>query len=179
VLPTICRWLGIEVPEQADGFALQPFLGGEGPGDEEPGDEGPGGEEPGSVGRPEHWREAAHWSWNFSNPATRQAEQFFGLPMAHCTLDVIRSDSVKYVQFAADPAVLPPLLFDLRVDPDQLHDLIGGAGEGGGSAPGWQAMAWEAARKLLQWRMRTDDRTLSGTVLTRSDGVVSARDEWW
>jgi arylsulfatase A-like enzyme len=169
VLPTICRWLGIEVPEQADGFALQPFLGGEGPGDEEPG----------SVGRPEHWREAAHWSWNFSNPATRQAEQFFGLPMAHCTLDVIRSDSVKYVQFAADPAVLPPLLFDLRVDPDQLHDLIGGAGGGGGSAPGWPAMAWEAARKLLQWRMRTDDRTLSGTMLTRAHGMVSARDAWW
>jgi arylsulfatase A-like enzyme len=30
VLPTICTWLGIDVPLQADGFALQPFITGEG-----------------------------------------------------------------------------------------------------------------------------------------------------
>ncbi len=30
VLPTICRWLGIEVPLQADGFPLHPFITGEG-----------------------------------------------------------------------------------------------------------------------------------------------------
>ena len=35
VLPTICRWLGIEVPLQADGYPLQPFLTGDG--DPQPG----------------------------------------------------------------------------------------------------------------------------------------------
>ena len=74
VLPTICRWLGIEVPLQADGFALQPFLSGE----------------------------AGHRGWPRSTGALRPtgvgpsptlptvAERYFGIPMAHCTLDVVR-----------------------------------------------------------------------------------------
>ena len=79
VLPTICRWLGIEVPLQADGFALQPFLSGDG------------------RRTPDHWRTEAHWSWNFSNPATRMAERYLGIPMAHCTLDV-RAGSRRQVR---------------------------------------------------------------------------------
>jgi arylsulfatase A-like enzyme len=151
VLPTICRWLGIEVPLQADGFDLQPFLAG-------------------PSAAPDHWRTEAHWSWNFSEPATRVAEEYFGIPMAHCALDVGRGADIKYVQFAADGGELPPLLFDLAVDPDQLHDLVreGGAGE----------LGWAAAQRLLQWRMRNDERTLSGTMLTPSAGVMSARDDW-
>jgi hypothetical protein len=39
-------------------------------------------------------------------------------------------------------------------------------------------LGWGAAQRLLQWRMRNDDRTLSGTMLTPSAGVVSARDAW-
>jgi arylsulfatase A-like enzyme len=124
VLPTICRWLGIEVPLQADGHALQPFLGGDGLG---------------ADGTPDHWRTEAHWSWSFSNPATHQAERYFGVPMAHCSLDVARGDTVKYVQFAADPGVLPPILFDLVDDPGQLRDLV----PAGGSAH----LGWEAARR--------------------------------
>ena len=46
--------------------------------------------------------------------------------------------------------------------------LAGGASERG----------WQAAQRLTQWRMRNDDRTLTGTVLTATDGVVSAVDEW-
>jgi arylsulfatase A-like enzyme len=149
VLPTICDWLGIEVPLQADGYALQPFIVGE------------------DV---DHWRSEAHWSWNFSNPATKAAEQFFGLPMAHCALDVARGSEVKYVQFAADASILPPLLFDLASDPGQLHDLV--------SAGAASERGWSAAQRLVQWRMRTDDRTLSGTLLTAEDGPVAARDEW-
>ena len=155
VLPTICRWLGIDVPLQADGFPLQPFLTGKGVE---------------ADGRPVHWRTEAHWSWNFSNPAHRVAERYLGVPMAHCALDVDRGATTKYVQFAGDPSVLPPLLFDLTDDPSQLHDLVasGGAAESG----------WEAAQRLARWRMRNDDRTLSGTLLTSADGMVEARDEW-
>jgi arylsulfatase A-like enzyme len=155
VLPTLCRWLGIEVPLQADGFALQPFITGEGAG---------------ANGTPEHWRTEAHWSWNFASPSTHLAERLLGVPMAHCALDVARGADVKYVQFAADSSVLPPILFDLVADPAQLHDLVR-AGEGA-------ELGWEAARRLVQWRMRNDDRTLAGTVLTAADGVVAARDEW-
>ena len=44
--------------------------------------------------------------------------------MAHCTLDAVRGEDTKYVQFAADGGLLPPILFDLTRDPDQLHDLV-------------------------------------------------------
>jgi arylsulfatase A-like enzyme len=155
VLPTICGWLGIEVPLQADGFALQPFTTGVGLAED---------------GAPDHWRNEAHWSWHFSNPAGRDAESFYGIPMAHCSLDVVRGRDLKYVQFAADPALLPPLLFDLDDDPFQLHDRVR-RGEGGEAA-------WRAAQRLLLWRMRNDERALSGTVLTPDRGPVSSRDEW-
>jgi arylsulfatase A-like enzyme len=155
VLPTICTWLGIEVPLQADGFPLQCFTTGDGLGD---------------SGRPEHWRAEAHWSWHFANPATRAAESLFGIPMAQCSLDVVRGPDVKYVQFAADAEVLPPLLFDLEADPAQLHDLVTGGGAEG--------RAWRAAERLLQWRMRNDERLLSGTLLTADRGAVTARDGW-
>ncbi len=155
VLPTICTWMGIEVPLQADGFALQPFTLAD---------------ELGADGRPEHWRTVAHWSWNFSNPANPTAERLFGIPMAHCSLDVVRGPTTKYVQFAADPDVLSPLLFDLGDDPAQLHDLV---------ADGTRAeLAWSAGQELARWRMRTDDHTLTGTMLTRSKGVVVAHDPW-
>ncbi len=90
--------------------------------------------------------------------------------MAHCSLDVVRGADIKYVQFAADSKVLPPLLFDLAADPWQLHDLVG-SGEAGDTA-------WKAAQRLLRWRMRNDDRTHTGTMLTASDGLVEAQDEW-
>ncbi len=155
VLPTICTWLGIEVPLQADGFPLQPFVSGAGLGD---------------AGAPAHWRTEVHWSWSFSNPATLLAEQFLGVPMAHCALDVVRGADLKYVQFAADPDVLPPLLFDLGEEPDQLHDLVrtGDAGD----------RAADGAQRLLRWRMRSDERTLSGSMLTEDAGPVTARDAW-
>jgi arylsulfatase A-like enzyme len=155
VLPTICRWMDIEIPLQADGFPLQPFLTGDGLGPD---------------GRPEHWRTEAHWSWNFSDPVTRGAEQFLGVPMAHCSLDVGRGADVKYVQFGCDGDVLPPLLFDLSADAAQQHDLVR-SGEGG-------EIGWAAAQRLVQWRMRNEERVLSGTMLTAAHGAVSARDAW-
>ena len=149
VLPTICEWLGIEVPLQADGYPLQPFLRGD--------------------GAPEGWRTAAHWSWDFADPATRLAEQYLGVPMAHCALDVERGSDTKYVQFAAESTVLPPLLFDLTTDPRQLHDLVqaGEAAEKG----------WEATQRLLRWRMRYVERTLTGHMLGPG-GMAVARDDW-
>ena len=35
-----------------------------------------------------------------------------------------------------------------------------------------------AAQRLVQWRMRHEERQLSGTVLTPDLGPVSSRDEW-
>ena len=93
-----------------------------------------------------------------------------GIPSAHCSLLVERSASAKYVQFAADPSLLPPLLFDLENDPDQLVDLA--------ADPGRTEQAIDAARSLLTWRMRHDERDLSAQLVTRDRGLVSVDDDW-
>ncbi len=152
VLPTICEYLGAEVPLQADGWSLAPFLRGE--------------------AAPEHWRDTAHFEWAFSDPVNRMAEEAFGIPMSHCSLAVSRGPRSKYVQFAAASSLLPPLLFDLEADPQQVHNLCT---EGGTSA---QETAWEGAQELLRWHMRTADQTLSGSFLHPERGLVTARDEW-
>ena len=91
--------------------------------------------------------------------------------MSHCALAVSRGP-YKYVQFAADAALLPPLLFDLSADPEQTHDLLAHGDRGTGEA------AWAATQELLQWQMRTAERTLSGSFLDPEHGLVEARDTW-
>ncbi|HEY1828876.1 MAG TPA: sulfatase-like hydrolase/transferase [Acidimicrobiales bacterium] len=152
VFPTICEFMGAEVPLQADGWSLAPFLRGEAP--------------------PEHWRDTAHFEWTFSDPVNRLAEQGFGVPMSHCQLAVSRGPAYKYVQFATAPEIMPPLLFDLAADPQQVHNLCHEPGEQ------WRDLAWAGAQELLQWHMRTAERTMSGSLLTPEHGMVSARDEW-
>ena len=100
------------------------------------------------------------------------AERAFGIPMSHCALAVSRGPRYKYVQFAADAGLLPPLLFDLSRDPEQTHDLLAEQGDGVGDA------AWAATRELLQWQMRTAEQTLSGSFLDPERGLVEARDTW-
>jgi arylsulfatase A-like enzyme len=152
VLPTICEFIGAEVPLQADGWSLSPFIRGH------------------PV--PEHWRDVAHFEWDFSDPSAQMVERFLDVPMSHCSLAVSRGTTHKYVQFATSADIFPPLLFDLREDPDQIHNLC--------SEPGgrWKNAAWECTQELLQWRMRTSERTLSGHFLSPETGMVSARDTW-
>jgi arylsulfatase A-like enzyme len=82
----------------------------------------------------------------------------------------VRSDRYKYVQFAADPDVLPPLLFDLEADPRQLTDVS--------SAPTSRQLGFEAAQAMLRWRMRNDERTLVNDFLHSRLGHVVTRDTW-
>ena len=152
VLPTICEFIGADVPLQADGWSLSPFISGQ--------------------GTPEHWRDTAHFEWNFSHPADQMVESFLNVPMSHCSLAVARSASHKYVQFATSSDLFAPLLFDLREDPQQIRNLCG---EPDG---GWENTAWQCAQELLQWHMRTAERTLSGDFLSKEAGLVSSRDTW-
>jgi arylsulfatase A-like enzyme len=152
LLPTICDFLGVEVPLQADGWSLTPFLEGH--------------------GAPEHWRDTAHFEWTFSNPDNQAAERFFSVPMSHCALAVSRGPRYKYVQFAADSELFPPLLFDLERDPQQIHNRLTEPTSDD------RALAWECTQELLRWRMRNDERTLSGHMVSTERGMVSARDDW-
>jgi arylsulfatase A-like enzyme len=151
VLPTICEFIGTDVPLQADGWSLAPFLRGE--------------------GSPAHWRDTAHYEWSFSDPVNQMAETGFGVPMSHCALEVGRGPRFKYVQFATESDVFPPLLFDLSEDPGQTDNLLTGN-------PGAAAVAWGCAQELVRWHMRTAERALSGSLLNSERGLVEARDTW-
>jgi arylsulfatase A-like enzyme len=147
-MPTILSWMGIEVPLQCDGRDLAPFL------------------HDGTA--PADWRTECHWEWDFRSPQTHMAEDFLGVTMEQCCLNVVRGERWKYVQFATDPEVLPPLLFDLEADPDQTVNLAGDRAHDVDRA--------DAAAHLLSWRMRHDERTLTGHFLSPEAGLVVRRD---
>ncbi|MCU1454575.1 MAG: sulfatase [Acidimicrobiales bacterium] len=143
VMPTICDWMGVEVPLQCDGRALQPFVhDGLVPGD---------------------WRHEAHIQWDFRNPQRHMAEDMLGLTMEQCCLDVVRGAQHKYVHFADGTA----LLFDLDADPDQLVDVS--------ADPAYADVVADLRGRLLTWRMRHDERTLTGHLVTHG-GLVVRRD---
>jgi arylsulfatase A-like enzyme len=150
VMPTILAWLGADIPDQVDGWPLTTWI-----------EEGR---------RPEHWRTEAHFEWDFRHPVMKFAERHFNIPSAHCLLNVVRSERYKYVQFAAESGILPPLLFDHESDPGELTDVSGSAE--------YRDVAWEAAQKLLRWRMRNDERTLVNQFLDPSRGHVVSVDAW-
>jgi arylsulfatase A-like enzyme len=159
VLPTICEFIGADVPLQADGWPLSPFLRGE--------------------AAPEHWRDTAHFEWSFADPVARYAERVLGLPMSHCSLAVSRGPRYEFVQFGASPDVFPPLLFDLESDPGRVENLLAGnPAPGGAAGHAREGAAWEAAQELLHWYMRSAERTLSGSFLHPTRGLVEGRDTW-
>lgn len=96
---------------------------------------------------PADWRDAAHWEYDFRDLGEPGRE--LGLDAEACSLTVLREDRFKYVHFAA----LPPLLFDLAADPGERVNLA--------EDPDHAAVALACARKLLSWRMRSEDRTLT------------------
>ncbi len=150
LLPTLCEWIGSPLPLQADGFSLYPMIK--------------------SGIAPEHWRQSAHFEWDFRNWRSRIGGVFGALPLDHCSLIVQRGKDFKYVQFGADPRILPPLLFDLRGDPQQLHNLWFDAAS--------TDLALREVQEMLQWRMRFNERGYSSYLLTAAEGLVIGSDEW-
>lgn len=149
VLPTLCTWMGLEVPLQCDGRELQPFLHGDDP----------------DV--PVPWRRDAHWEWDFRDPVAHLGEDLFGLTMEQCALGVLRTDDYKLVHFAAPPEIAPPMLFDLRADPHQTTNLA--------ADPTYASVLVGLYETMLRWRVEHLDRTLTGHFLS-PDGLVVRRD---
>jgi arylsulfatase A-like enzyme len=63
-------------------------------------------------------------------------------------------------------AALPPLLFDLESDPEELHDRS--------RDPSAATTLLEHARELLSWRMRHADKTLTHMRITPETGLFVA-----
>lgn len=112
--------------------------------------------------KPPSWRDAVHWEYDFREVATGAAQAAFGLDLDSCALAVHRDARFKYVHFAG----LKPLLFDLASDPGELVDRS--------NDPDYAAIRLDCAEKLLAWRARHLDRTLTGIELT-PQGPVDAR----
>jgi len=89
-----------------------------------------------------------------------------GLVVTGIALALIRIDrgAVLTHDFIFD-VILPPLLFDLKQDPDEMTDLAGD--------PAHAGVMLACTQDLLSWRMGSEDRTLSHLRLT-DEGVVSA-----
>jgi arylsulfatase A-like enzyme len=138
LMPTILEWLGLDVPAQCDGESLLPFLKGE---------------------SPAGWRQEAHWEYDFRDPVHRRSENALGLADEQCGIAVLRGRRYKYVHFTA----LPPLLFDLETDPDELVNRA--------EDPAYQKIRLDHANKMLSWRMNHADRTLASRFITHR-GVI-------
>jgi arylsulfatase A-like enzyme len=145
VLPTICELLGAEAPLQCDGRSLVPWLEGATPSD---------------------WRREVHFEFDFRDPDSPLLEEAFGLTMEECALAVLRDDHGKYVQFAGHGA-LPAIFFDLDRDPAQVVDRA--------ADPAYAGRVLGYAQRMLAWRMRHAERTLSGMKLTMHAGLVQRR----
>jgi arylsulfatase A-like enzyme len=98
---------------------------------------------------PSDWRCEVHWEYDFRDLRELGPETALGLDSEQCSLAVIRDERYKYVHFAG----LPPLFFDLAADPDELDDRA--------SDPAYLPLVLTYAQKLLSWRMRHEERTLS------------------
>jgi arylsulfatase A-like enzyme len=145
VTPTICELVGGDVPLQCDGRPLTPWLEGTPPND---------------------WRDAVHHEFDLRDPDSRLIEDAFGVTMEECSLAVLRDDHGKYVQFSGHHA-FPPIFFDIDTDPAQIHNVA--------ADPAYAAQVLDYAQRMLAWRMRHNERTLTGMKLTGHAGLVEYR----
>ncbi len=143
LMPTMLDWIGAEVPAQCDGRSLRPFLEGH---------------------TPARWRSEAHMELDFrAGPfAGFKGQAALGLAPDECQLAILRGERWKYVHFAA----LPPLLFDLQVDPWEMNDLS--------ADPAHQAIMLQMAQKMLNWRLLHQEHVLTN-LHVGPDGVEDLR----
>jgi len=98
LLPTLVEALGGDVPLQADGRSLAPWLAGD---------------------EPARWRRAALVEHDFRDVEGRGFERALGLGSDHCQLAALFADDLAYVHFNG----LPPLAFDRALDPEMTRDI--------------------------------------------------------
>lgn len=134
VSPTVLALLGLPVPRQMDGVPLTAWLEGR---------------------VPERWRTAAHFEFDFGNPANPELEHQLGLTSDQCRLSVLRGADSKYVHFSH----LPPLFFDLAEDKAEIRDRA--------DDPSCRDRLLRATQDMLSWRMAAEDATLTHITIDR------------
>ena len=79
---------------------------------------------------------------------------------------MLRDDHGKYVQFSGNHA-FPAIFFDIDNDPEQLINVA--------ADPAYAPKVLDYAQRMLAWRMRHTERTLTGMKLTQHAGLVEHR----
>ena len=100
----------------------------------------------GSTGR---WRDNAFMELDFRD-LKNGSHGALGLEADDCGIAILRGERFKYAHFAA----MAPLLFDLANDPYEQRDLAGESA--------FAETLSDCRHKMLDWRMRNADRTLTG-----------------
>jgi len=103
---------------------------------------------------PEGWRTEVHYEFDFRNIFYSKPEEHVGTALDDSSLAVIQDHDYKYVHFAKGD----PLFFDLKNDPGQFNNVAGD--------PTYREAMLTYAQKMLTWRMRYMDRTLTGYAAT-------------
>ena len=145
ILPTLLDLFRAEILIQCDGASLRPLLTGQ---------------------RPAGWRNEAHWEIDFRDVNRGIPEKALGIHLNECCLNVIRDENYKYVHFAA----LPPLFYDLRKDPHELHNVAGD--------PAYTGLVLQYAQKMLSWRIVNDEKTLTGMKVGPGGVTERSRSDW-
>lgn len=142
VMPTLLDRVGLSTPVECDGRSLCPFLR--------------------SDDTPPGWRTEAHWEYDFRDMQWGDVE----IPLHGRSLCVLRGARHKYVHFAA----LPPVLFDLECDPDELCNLA--------AEPDHATVVAQCAQQMLNWRMQHAEHGMTNLRLSL-DGVVTRAGFRW
>ena len=128
--PTMLEALDVEVPDRFQGHSVLPLLHGDAA-----------------------YREKDAIFYEFDYRGTGMAaevEANLEPDSDQHLLWVVRDKNYKYVQFA--DASIPPLLFDLETDPQELNDVAG--------HPDYREVMLESCQKLLRWRMYHEDQRM-------------------
>jgi arylsulfatase A-like enzyme len=112
---------------------------------------------------PAGWRDAVHFEYDVRGGWPDPNRPPLGLGVDDSALCVMRTADWKYVHFPT----LPPVLYDLRTDPAETRNVA--------ADPARAALRAEAAERMLSWRMRHADRTLTHLCATPA-GLVDRGD---
>jgi arylsulfatase A-like enzyme len=115
------------------------------------------GETPGA------WRDAVHFEYDVRGGWPDPKRPPLGLELDQAGMCAMRTQDWKYVHFTA----LPPVLYDLRRDPHETRNVAGD--------PDYAGLLTEAASRMLSWRMRHADRTLTHFCATPA-GLLDRRE---
>lgn len=91
---------------------------------------------------PENWRKATHAEWTFEYYLTPAQ---MNLPPEKCRALIRRDENYLYAHFNG----LPDLLFDLKKDPDELHNLA--------DTPAHKDIQASLNREILDWILESQD----------------------